>query len=104
MKIGDVITKEQFLKLAPLGLTALCSSPTDTLIGYCPKAAARFIASRRATSTEGMLELIIPGYILIDRRTKEAGMHIMGYWNLVNQGKFKIHTLPNIPLLKRKKQ
>ena len=37
MKIGDIITKEQFLKLAPLGLTALSASPTNTLIGYCPK-------------------------------------------------------------------
>lgn len=43
MKIGDIITKEQFLKLAPLGLTALSSSPTNTLIGYCPKAAAKCV-------------------------------------------------------------
>ena len=96
MKIGDVITKEQFLKLAPLGLTALSSSPTDTLIGYCPKAAA--------TCTEigeGPLRAI-PGYVILDNNTKKARSHIRGYWNLVNQGGFKIHTLPNMPLLKRR--
>ena len=96
MKIGDVITKEQFLKLAPLGLTALSSSPTNTLIGYCPKAAA--------TCTEigeGPLRAI-PGYVLLNENTKEARDHIRGYWNLVNQGGFKIHTLPNVPLLKRR--
>ena len=96
MKIGDIITKEQFLKLAPLGLTALSSSPTNTLIGYCPKAAATY-----TTSVEGPLEAI-PGYVLLNENTKEAGSHIRGYWNLVNQGGFKIHTLPYIPLLKRR--
>ena len=96
MKIGDIITKEQFLKFAPLGLTALSSSPTNTLIGYCPKSAATYI-----TSVEGPLEAI-PGYVLLHNVTKEAGSHIRGYWNLVNQGGFRIHTLPNMPLLKRR--
>ena len=96
MKIGDIITKEQFLKLAPLGLTALSSSPTDTLIGYCQKAAATYI-----TSVEGPLKAI-PGYILLDKDTKEAGTHIRGYWHYIDQGAFKIHTLPNMPLLKRR--
>ena len=96
MKIGDIIAKEQFLKLAPLGLTALSSSPTNTLIGYCPKAAA--------TCTEigeGPLRAV-PGYVLLDKDTKEAVTHIRGYWNRVNQGEFKIHTLPNVQLLKRR--
>ena len=95
MKIGDIITKEQFLKFAPLGLTALSSSPT-TLIGYCPKATA--------TCTEigeGPLRAV-PGYVLLHKDTKEVGSHIRGYWNHVNQGMFKIHTLPNMPLLKRR--
>ena len=96
MKIGDIITKEQFLKLAPLGLTALSSSPTSALIGYCPKSAATYI-----TSVEGPLEAI-PGYVLLNENTKEARDHIRGYWNLVNQGGFKICTLPYIPLLKRR--
>ena len=94
MKIGDIITKEQFLKLAPLGLTALSSSPTNTLIGYCPKAAAKCLEIG-----EGSLE--IPGYVILDEDSKEAGSHIKGYWNHVNQGMFKIHTLP-MPLLKRR--
>ena len=98
MKIGDIVTKEQFLKFAPLGLTALSSSPTNTLIGYCPKAAATCTAS-----VEGPLELqAIPGYVLLDKDTKEAGSHIRGYWNYIDQGAFKIHTLPYIPLLKRR--
>ncbi len=96
MKIGDIITKEQFLKLAPLGLTALSSSPTSTLIGYCPKAAAKCVEIG-----EVPLEAI-PGYVILDKNTKEAGAHIRGYWNTVNQGAFKIHTLPNMPLLKRR--
>ena len=98
MKIGDIITKEQFLKFAPLGLTALSSSPTNTLIGYCPKKAATCTAS-----VEGPLELqAIPGYVLLDKDTKEAGSHIRGYWYYIDQGAFRIHTLPNMPLLKRR--
>ena len=95
MKIGDIITKEQFLKFAPLGLTALSSSPTNTLIGYCRKAAIKC-----TEIGEGSLE--VPGYVLLDKDTKEAGSHIRGYWDHVNQGGFKIHTLPNYPLLKRR--
>ena len=95
MKIGDIITKEQFLKLAPLGLTALSSS-TNTLIGYCPKAAATYTAT-----VEGPLNPI-PGYVLLNKNTKEAEAHIRGHWNYISQGAFKIHTLPNMPLLKRR--
>ena len=95
MKIGDIITKEQFLKFAPLGLTALGSSPTNTLIGYCPKAAAKCLEI-------GEESLEIPGYVILDEDSKEAEAHIKGYWNHINQGRFKIHTLPNIPLLKRR--
>ena len=97
MKIGDIITKEQFLKFAPLGLTALSSSPTNTLIGYCPKEAATY-----TEIAEGPLQAVLPGYVLLDNDTKEAGSHIRGYWNHIDQGMFKIHTLPNIPLLKRR--
>ena len=96
MKIGDVITKEQFLKFAPLGLTALSSSPTDTLIGYCPKAAAKCPEIGEEPFRA------VPGYVLLDKNTKEARFHIRGYWNHVNQGMFRIHTLPNMPLLKRR--
>ena len=96
MKIGDIITKEQFLKFAPLGLTALSSSTPTILIGYCPKSAATYTAT-----TEGPLKAI-PGYVILDKDTKRAITHIRGYWNLVNQGGFKIHTLPYIPLLKRR--
>ena len=96
MKIGDIITKEQFLKLAPLGLTALSSSPTNTLIGYCPKAAAKCVEIG-----EEPLKAI-PGYVLLDKDTKEAGTHIRGYWNYISQGAFRVHTLPNMPLLKRR--
>ena len=95
MKIGDIVTKEQFLKFAPLGLTALSSSPTNTLIGYCPKAAAKCLEI-------GEESLEIPGYVILDEDSKEAGSHIKGYWNHVNQGMFRIHTLPNMPLLKRR--
>ena len=96
MKIGDIITKEQFLKLAPLGLTALSSSPTNTLIGYCPKEAVKCIEIGEEPFKA------VPGYVILDKDTKEAGSHIRGYWNHVNQGMFKIHTLPYIPLLKRR--
>ena len=96
MKIGDIITKEQFLKFAPLGLTALSSSPTNTLIGYCPKEAATYTATG-----EGPLEAI-PGYVILDKDTKEVVFHIKSYWNHINQGGFRIHTLPNVPLLKRR--
>lgn len=96
MKIGDIITKEQFLKFAPLGLTALSSSPTNTLIGYCPKAAAKCPEIGEEPFKA------VPGYVLLNENTKKARDHIRGYWSLVNQGGFKIHTLPYIPLLKRR--
>ena len=96
MKIGDIVTKEQFLKFAPLGLTASSSSPTNTLIGYCPKAAAKCPEIGEEPFKA------IPGYVLLNKNTKEAGSHIRGYWNLVNQEGFRIHTLPNMPLLKRR--
>ena len=96
MKIGDIITKEQFLKFAPLGLTALSSSPTNTLIGYCPKAAAKCPEIGEEPFKA------IPGYVILDKGTKEAAFHIKGYWTYINQGGFKIHTLPNILLLKRR--
>ena len=96
MKIGDIITKEQFLKFAPLGLTALSSSPTNTLIGYCPKAAAKC-----PEIGEGPLQAV-PGYVLLNKNTKKAEAHIKGYWNHISQGMFRIHTLPNMPLLKRR--
>ena len=96
MKIGDIITKEQFLKLAPLGLTALSASPTNTLIGYCPKEAVKCVEIG-----EEPLKAI-PGYMLLDKNTKEARSHIRGYWHYIDQGAFKIHTLPNMPLLKRR--
>ena len=96
MKIGDVITKEQFLKLAPLGLTALSSSPAKALIGYCPKAAAN------GTEIGEEPFKAVPGYVLLHNVTKQAGSHIRGYWNYIDQGAFKIHTLPNMPLLKRR--
>ena len=96
MKIGDIITKEQFLKFAPLGLTALSSSPTNTLIGYCRKAAVKRVEIGEEPFKS------VPGYVLLDKNTKEARLHIRGYWNHVNQGAFKIHTLPNMPLLKRR--
>ena len=96
MKIGDIITKEQFLKFAPLGLTALSSSRPYTLIGYCPKSAATY-----TVTVEGPLEAI-PGYVILDKDTKEAVARIRGYWRYVNQGEFKIYTIPNVPLLKRR--
>ena len=96
MKIGDIITKEQFLKFAPLGLTALSSSPTNTLIGYCPKAAAKCVEIGEEPFKS------VPGYVILGKDTKEAGSHIRGYWNYIDQGAFKIHTLPNMPLLKRR--
>ena len=96
MKIGDIITKEQFLKLAPLGLTASSASPTTTLIGYCPKKAVKCVEIGEEPLRA------VPGYVLLHKDTKEAETHIRGYWHYIDQGAFKIHTLPNIPLLKRR--
>ena len=96
MKIGDIVTKEQFLKFAPLGLTALSTYPTDRLIGYCPKEAVKCVEIGEEPFKA------VPGYVLLHNVTKEAGSHIRGYWNYIDQGAFKIHTLPNMPLLKRR--
>ena len=39
MKLGDIVTKEQFLKLAPLGLqiTSNDSDHSNVILGYCIK-------------------------------------------------------------------
>ena len=96
MKIGDIVTKEQFLKFAPLGLTASSASPITTLIGYCPKAAAKCPEIGEEPFKA------VPGYVLLDKNTKEARSHIRGCWFYISQGGFKIHTLPYMPLLKRR--
>ena len=59
MKLGDIITKEEFLRLAPLGLEAFYDGTT---YGYCRANAEAF-----KKWSEGHGELpseLIPGYII----------------------------------------
>ena len=39
MRVGDIITKEQFLRLAPLGLQIASTAPehSNVILGYCHK-------------------------------------------------------------------
>ena len=59
MKLGDIITKEEFLRLAPLGLEAFYSGGTYS---YCKANAEAF---KKWTEEHGKLPSgLIPGYII----------------------------------------
>ena len=59
MKLGDIITKEEFLRLAPLGLEAFYSGGTYS---YCKANAEAF---KKWTEEHGELPSgLIPGYII----------------------------------------
>ena len=104
MRVGDVVTKEQFLKLAPLGLQIRHS---EAILGYCHKNYEAF--TRYQEQVNSLPTRVVPGYCIIEeefqysyRPVGVTRTHIRNYWTQIENGECVIHQLPNIQLLKRK--
>lgn len=107
MKLGDIVTKEQFLKLAPLGLQI---SPNDSsvILGYCHKNCEAFTKYQEQGNT--LPSRVVPGYCIMHEEEHQYSYrpigvtrtHLRQCWSHIENGEFIIHRLPNIQLLKRK--
>lgn len=87
MKIGQTVTKEQFIKYAPHGLILI--SGTDTF----------FYFNKNTTATSGHLS--IPGYVFGYKHngTFIDQEHIMNLWSTINL--YPVYRLPKAPLKRR---
>ena len=110
MRVGDIVTKEQFLRLAPLGLQITFNGPenSDVILGYCHK---NYEAFTRYQEQGNLLpSRVIPGYCLLNEEEYQYSYrpigvtrtHLRNYWTQIENGECVIHQLPNIQLLKRK--
>ena len=104
MKLGAIITKEEFLRLAPLGLEAFYDGAT---FGYCRANAEAF---KKWTEEYGELPSeLIPGYIIKsapgdvydDFPDGVTHMHLRGSWDYFDNNDCIITKLPT-KLLKQK--
>ena len=104
MKLGDIITKEEFLRLAPLGLEALYD---ETTYSYCRANAEAF---KKWTEEHGVLPSdLIPGYIIKscprdahnDFPDGVTHVHLRGSWAYFDNNDCIITKLP-AKLLKQK--
>ena len=104
MKLGDIITKKEFLRLAPLGLEAFYDGATYS---YCRTNAEAF---KKWTEEHGELPSeLIPGYI-VKSEPRDAHddfpdgvthVHLRGSWAYFNNNDCIITKLP-AKLLKQK--
>ena len=104
MKLGDTITKEEFIRLAPLGLEAYYDGDTYR---YCRANAEAF---KKWTEEYGELPSdLIPGYIIKSSPRDEwdnfpdgvTHMHLRGSWDYFNSNDCIVSKLPT-KLLKQK--
>ena len=104
MKLGDIITKEEFLLLAPLGLEAFYDGGTYS---YCRTNAEAF---KKWAEEHGELPLgLIPGYIIKSQPRDEyddfpdgvTHMHLRGSWDYFDNNDCVVTKLP-AKLLKQK--
>ena len=104
MKLGAIITKEEFLRLAPLGLEAFYDGGTYS---YCRANAEAF---KKWTEEHGELPPdLIPGYIIKSSPRDELNdfpngvthMHLRGSWDHFDDNDCIITKLPT-KLLKQK--
>ena len=104
MKLGAIITKEEFLRLAPLGLEAYCNGTTYS---YCIANAEAF---KKWAEEHGELPSeLIPGYIIKSQPRDEYAnfpngvthMHLRGSWDSFGYNDCTIAKLPT-KLLKQK--
>ena len=110
MKLGDIITKEQFLRLAPLGLqiTSMAQGDSHIILGYCHKNYKAFTKYQEQGNT--LPSRVVPGYCIVHEEEYQYSYrpigvtrtHLRQYWSHIENGEFIIHRLPNIQLLKRK--
>ena len=110
MRVGDIVTKEQFLRLAPLGLqiTSNTSDHSNVILGYCHKNYEAFTKYQEQGNT--LPSRVVPGYCLLHEEEfqypyRPVGVtrtHLRQYWVHIENGECVIHQLPNIQLLKRK--
>ena len=107
MRVGDIITKEQFLKLAPLGLQ-IRPNDSSVILGYCHKNYEAF--TKYQEQGNSLPSRVVPGYCLLHEEEfqysyRPVGVtrtHLRQYWEHIENGECVIHQLPNIQLLKRK--
>ena len=104
MKLGAIITKEEFLRLAPLGLEAFYDGGTYS---YCRANAEAF---KKWTEEHGELPSdLIPGYIIKSQPRDECDdfldgvthVHLRGSWYYFDNNDCIITKLP-AKLLKQK--
>ena len=104
MKLGDTITKEEFLRLAPLGLEASYDGTTQS---YCKNNAEAF---KKWAEEHGELPSdLIPGYIIKSCPRDECDkfpdgvthMHLRGSWSYFTNNDCIVAKLP-AKLLKQK--
>ena len=110
MRVGDIITKEQFLRLAPLGLqiASNVSDHSNVILGYCHKNYEAFTKYQEQGNT--LPSRVVPGYCIMHEEEYQYSYrpigvtrtHLRQYWSHIENGEFIIHRLPNIQLLKRK--
>lgn len=89
MRLGNTVTKEQFIKLAPLGMELTISS-TNSILKYNPKHIEPLTNRRQ-----------IPGYIYC--RAEHIAL-MNGAWEYFDNypQQLTISKLPKIKILKRK--
>ena len=104
MKLGAIITKEEFLRLAPLGLEAFYD---ETTYSYCRANAEAF---KKWAEEHGELPSdLIPGYIIKSQPRDECDdfpdgvthMHLRGSWSYFTNNGCIVTKLPT-KLLKQK--
>ena len=105
MKLGAIITKEEFLRLAPLGLeAAYCNRTTYS---YCRANAEAF--KKWAEEHRELPSDLIPGYIIKSHPRDEyddfpdgvTHLHLRGSWSYFTNNNCTVTKLPAKPL-KRK--
>lgn len=100
MTIGSTVTKAEFIKLAPYGLT-LKSVYNNDVVGYHKP------STRSRTSTH---RNVIPGYCFLNRietwyetpnSNEKYYVHIQDSWQYI-ETRFVVLTLPKVKRLTRK--
>lgn len=101
-KIGDLVTKEQFIKYAPYGMELKYDSE-EVILRYDMKAYEDFWSSADSEDWEDA----IPGFMYCGFRSEPMD----GVWTVfkdnieeyyINGHQYRIHKLPILKLLKRK--
>ena len=102
LKIGDLVTKEQFIKYAPYGME-LKHDSEEVILRYDMKSYEDFCNSDDIEDWED----VIPGFMYCGFRSEPMD----GVWRalqddiekyIINRNQYRIHKLPILKILKRK--